>query len=137
VKKEVTMKTRVGTARALLGVALIATIGVLAACTPEQVAAVQAHYNSDKFRHVLSDSQLLRLRQCESGDRYHITNPTGRYRGAYQFDRPTWNGVAQRHYPNLNGVDPAAASPFDQDKMARALWAERGRQPWPHCGRRV
>ena len=131
------MKTRVGTARALLGVALVAMIGVFAACTPEQIAAVQAHHNSDKFRHVLSDTQLQRLRQCESTDRYHITNPSGRYRGAYQFDRQTWNGVAARHYPNLQGVDPAAAAPHDQDRMARALWAERGRQPWPHCGRRV
>ena len=99
--------------------------------------ARQAAANGDKFRHVLSDAQLARLRQCESGGNYSITNPSGRYRGAYQFDRPTWDGVAARHYPHLRGVDPARAAPHQQDAMARALWSERGRQPWPHCGRRV
>lgn len=84
-----------------------------------------------------SPSQWEALRQCESNGNYAITNPSGRYRGAYQFDRPTWNSVAERYAPNLVGVDPAAASPADQDGMAYALWSERGAQPWPHCGRHL
>jgi len=77
------------------------------------------------------------LRECESGGDYAITNPSGKYRGAYQFDRSTWNSVAGRHDPSLVGVDPAAASPADQDAMAMALYGERGAGPWPHCGRHL
>jgi hypothetical protein len=77
------------------------------------------------------------LRQCESNGDYTITNPSGKYRGAYQFDRSTWNSVAERHDPSLVGVDPAAASPADQDAMALALYSERGARPWPHCGRHL
>ena len=75
------------------------------------------------------------LRDCESNGNYAITNPSGKYRGAYQFDRSTWNSVAERHAPQLVGIDPAAAAPADQDAMALALYSERGARPWPHCGR--
>ena len=81
-----------------------------------------------------SDAQLYRLRMCESGNDYGAVSYGGWYRGAYQFDRSTWNGVASRWYGYLVGVDPAAAGPADQDAMARALWNERGWQPWPTCG---
>ena len=77
------------------------------------------------------------LRQCEAGGNYSITNPSGKYRGAYQFDRPTWDSVAGRHAPALVGVDPAAASPANQDAMAFALYSERGSNPWPQCGRHL
>jgi len=82
-----------------------------------------------------SAEQWAALRDCESGGDYSITNPSGRDRGAYQFDRPTWDSVAGRHAPHLVGVDPAAASPADQDAMAFALYSERGAGPWPQCGR--
>ncbi|TFH20656.1 MAG: hypothetical protein E4H05_01800 [Acidimicrobiales bacterium] len=82
-------------------------------------------------------SQWAALRDCESGGDYSITNPSGKYRGAYQFDRSTWNSVAERHAPSLVGVDPAAASPADQDAMALALYSERGARPWPRCGRHL
>ena len=120
----------------ILIAAIIGTI-FLASCTPEQMAALEQLRAGDKFAHVLSDAQLARLRACESGGNYSIASSSGTYRGAYQFNRATWNGVAARHYPYLVGHDPATAQPHDQDRMARALWAERGRQPWPHCGRRV
>jgi hypothetical protein len=77
------------------------------------------------------------LRDCESNGNYAITNPSGTYRGAYQFDRSTWDSVASRHAPGLVGVDPAAAAPADQDAMAYALYGERGARPWPHCGRHL
>jgi len=77
------------------------------------------------------------LRQCESNGNYAITNPSGRYRGAYQFDRTTWDSVASRHATRLVGVDPAAAVPADQDYMALALYSERGASPWPNCGRHL
>ena len=82
-------------------------------------------------------AQWAALRRCESGGDYAITNPSGKYRGAYKFDRRTWNSVAERHAPRLVGVDPAAASPADQDAMAFALYGERGARPWPNCGRHL
>ncbi|HLU41212.1 MAG TPA: transglycosylase family protein [Microthrixaceae bacterium] len=134
------MFTKTRSARVLLVAAALGAI-VLASCTPEEIAAARAYAAhkraNDKFHHVLSDAGLARLRACESGGNYRIVSANGLYRGAYQFSRATWNGVAARHYPHLNGVDPAKASAYDQDRMARALWAERGRQPWPVCGRRV
>jgi len=84
-----------------------------------------------------SDEEWAALRECESHGNYAITNPSGTYRGAYQFDRSTWNSVAERHAAHLVGVDPAAAAPADQDFMALALYSERGARPWPHCGRHL
>lgn len=134
------MLTKTRSARVLLAAAALGAI-VLAGCTPEQIAAVQRHQAmlraGDKFHHVVSDAGLARLRQCESGGNYRAVSSTGAYRGAYQFSRTTWNGVAAKHYPHLRGVDPVHASPYDQDRMARALWAMSGRTPWPICGKRV
>jgi hypothetical protein len=47
------------------------------------------------------------------------------------------DAVAARHFEWLVGVDPAEAEPWWQDLMARALYSERGRAPWPVCGRRI
>ncbi len=88
-------------------------------------------------RHVLDSDALHRLRECESTHDYTVTSPSGTYRGAYQFDQPTWNGVADRHFPWLHGLDPATVDPWWQDAMARALYSERGAQPWPICGRNI
>ncbi len=81
--------------------------------------------------------QWAALRACESGGNYQILSPGGLYRGAYQFSVPTWDSVAAAAYPSLVGVDPAQASPGDQDAMAYALYAMRGASPWPHCGRHL
>ena len=84
-----------------------------------------------------SAGEWAALRECESGGDYSITNPSGKYRGAYQFGRSTWDSVAERHEPQLVGADPAAALPADQDAMAIALYSERGASPWPQCGRHL
>jgi len=68
---------------------------------------------------------LAKLRSCEGG--YNSWNPAGPYYGAYQFNRSTWNSVA----------DPAKygnATPAEQDEAARKLYLRRGWQPWPNCG---
>lgn len=71
---------------------------------------------------------LAKIRWCESRNNYTIVSASGRYRGAYQFDRTTWGGVG--------GVgDPAAASPAEQDYRALLLLRMRGTRPWPRCGR--
>ncbi len=67
------------------------------------------------------------LRRCESTDDYAAVSPSGVYRGAYQFDIPTWYTVGGRG-------DPAQAPPEEQDARARELYARRGHQPWPVCG---
>lgn len=75
------------------------------------------------------------LRRCESGGNYGTHTGNG-YSGAYQFDQPTWDGVVRRlGRRDLVGVPPASASPADQDLAAAELYAERGAQPWPVCGR--
>lgn len=79
---------------------------------------------------------LACIRSIESGGNYAAVNSSGKYRGAYQFDRTTWNSVASRHNPAYVGVDPAAAPPGVQDQIAAALISERGLQPWPTPNKR-
>jgi len=71
---------------------------------------------------------LARIRHCESRGNYSVVSASGRYRGAYQFDQATWNGVG-------GTGDPAAASPDEQDYRALLLLRQRGTRPWPNCGR--
>jgi len=69
-----------------------------------------------------------KLRFCESTHNYQATSPTGKYRGAYQFDFATWQTVG-------GTGDPAAAPPAEQDARARELYARRGHEnTWPECG---
>jgi hypothetical protein len=84
-----------------------------------------------------SEAQWAALRQCESGGNYSIVSANGTYRGAYQFSTSTWNNVASQAYPSLVGMDPAAATPYNQDSMAKALYGMSGASPWPHCGRHL
>ncbi len=119
--------------RTILGIG--ALVLAASACTPEEVAFFVAA--SEPYNEVLDHDQLYRLRVCESGDNYQAVSKNGTFRGAYQFNRSTWDSVASRHFEFLVGVDPIDAAPAWQDVMAKALWSERGRQPWPVCGRRV
>ena len=82
-----------------------------------------------------SDIQWEALRFCEATGDYTAVNPTGKYRGAYQFSRQTWDWIAGLYFDHLVGVDPAVAAPVDQDRMAQALYDLRGRGQWPVCGR--
>lgn len=70
------------------------------------------------------------LRFCESTHDYRAISPTGRYRGAYQFDMETWQTVG-------GTGDPADAPAEEQDARARELYARRGDLPWPKCGRHL
>jgi hypothetical protein len=75
-----------------------------------------------------SSAGWAKLRQCEASGNYRATN--GIYRGAYQFDQRTWNGIG-------GTGDPAAASPAEQDYRAQILYNQRGAQPWPVCGKNL
>ena len=77
------------------------------------------------------------LRRCESTHSYHAISSSGLYRGAYQFSQQTWDWVAGIHYPFLVGLDPAEAAPGWQDVMAYTLYAMRGWDQWPICGKNL
>lgn len=72
--------------------------------------------------------QWRKVANCESSLNPRAVNPSGTYRGLFQFDRATWRSVG-------GTGDPAAASAAEQLKRAKALYAQRGAQPWPQCGR--
>lgn len=75
------------------------------------------------------EAMLGCIRHFESRGRYGAVSATGRFRGAYQFDLPTWRSVG--------GVgDPAEASVAEQDLRAALLLRRRGLQPWPTPARR-
>jgi hypothetical protein len=67
------------------------------------------------------------LANCESGGNPRAVNPAGYY-GLYQFDLGTWRSVGG------SGV-PSAASAGEQTYRAKLLYKQRGRSPWPTCGR--
>lgn len=72
-----------------------------------------------------------RAHESDTAGGYSAVSPDGVYRGAYQFDRTTWNSVAaSTGHDELVGVDPAAAPPSAQDELASALYMMRGNQPW-------
>ena len=77
------------------------------------------------------DPFLVCTRNRESGGRYSAFNPAGPYLGAYQFLQATWNGAANHAgRPDLIGVPANAASPYDQDDVAWALYQWQGKGPW-------
>lgn len=67
------------------------------------------------------------LANCESSGNPRAVNPAGYY-GLYQFDTGTWRSVGGRGLPSK-------ARPAEQTYRAKLLYKQRGRQPWPHCGR--
>ncbi len=77
------------------------------------------------------------VRKCESTHNYRAISPSGLYRGAYQFSQQTWDWVAGIHQPHLVGIDPIDAEPAWQDIMAYTLYAMRGWDQWPICGKNL
>lgn len=98
---------------------------------PEPTDAADASTSTDSTNRTYpepSPEQWAQLRWCESSGNYQVTNFSGKYRGAYQFDQATWESVG-------GSGDPAAAAPPEQDKRAKILYDTRGSAPWPYCGR--
>lgn len=80
-------------------------------------------------RVVLIGSRLnwAALANCESGGNPRAVNPAGYY-GLYQFDLGTWRSVGGSGMPHH-------ASAGEQTHRAQILYSQRGRSPWPNCGR--
>jgi peptidoglycan hydrolase-like protein with peptidoglycan-binding domain len=71
---------------------------------------------------------LAKIARCESSGNPAAVSASGQYRGKYQFSRQTWAQYG-------GSGDPAAAPEAEQDRIAAKLYAARGTQPWPVCGR--
>jgi len=128
----------------VLACGALALVALTSACSAQDQAVVGAPAQdqtavlaSMRSQSGLSDAQLARLANCESGGNPQARSRNGRYLGLYQFNQGTWNSTAQSVLPEFVGVSPAAAPPEVQDAMARALYSVRGRSPWPVCGRRL
>ncbi|HBX76560.1 MAG TPA: hypothetical protein DEG43_02835 [Acidimicrobiaceae bacterium] len=135
------------TTRAIAGATFLLAVAGLG-CTPEtqflvaqgaaeSQQAQQAQLASLSSANSLSDAQLYRLAKCESTNNPKARSKSGTYMGLYQFDQRTWNGVAKNTLPAYVGVAPSSAPAEVQDAMARALYSQRGRSPWPVCGRKM
>ena len=118
-----------------LGITISDADAAQTAANANQFAAEQQQLH--RFDYAMSDAALLRLRTCESGGNYGAVSSTKTYRGAYQFSRQTWNGVASANFPQYYGMDRAGAPADVQDAFTRALYIQRGRAPWPVCGQRI
>jgi hypothetical protein len=70
---------------------------------------------------------LEAIAACESGGDPSAVDPSGTYRGKYQFDMQTWQSVG-------GTGDPAAAPEAEQDMRAAMLMERSGSSPWPVCG---
>ena len=77
-----------------------------------------------------NDPFLVCTRTRESAGDYTAVN-LGGYYGAYQFSQPTWDVTANHAgSPQLIGVRPDPASPWDQDQLAWVLYQWQGNAPW-------
>jgi len=103
-----------------------------AAFEAERARAAQAHRSSSAY----SGNILECIKHRESDGHYDIINRSSGAAGAYQFMPGTWNNnAASAGRPDLVGVNPADASPADQDAMAQHLMATQGLGPWGgSCG---
>lgn len=100
------------------------------AAAPERVVLAN-HGNPDANRAAPpSDGLLACIRHYEATGNYHAVSKSGKYRGAYQFDRTTWNDTARGPHPDYVGADPAAAPSEIQDSMASELYRKYGLKRW-------
>jgi soluble lytic murein transglycosylase-like protein len=67
--------------------------------------------------------------ECESGKNPDAIGGGGKYRGAFQFTRPTW-----RQAPKTPGGDPIKYGYRTQAVVAVSLKKREGTSAWPNCG---
>ena len=97
------------------------SLGIVSAIVLSSLVGVSGVASADP-----SANDWLKVRQCESGNRYNINTGNGYY-GAYQFDLSTWKSVGGTGYPH-------EASASEQDYRALRLYRMRGWSPWICAG---
>ena len=90
---------------------------------PQQSSARQGTGSADSLN-------WAALAQCESGGNPRAVNPSGTYRGLYQFSLQTWRGVGGQG-------DPIDNSSGEQTYRAKLLYQRSGAGQWPECGQRL
>ena len=70
------------------------------------------------------------LAACESSLDPEALNPSGKYRGLFQFDYRSWGYVG-------GSGDPSRASVKEQLKRAKLLQEKQGWSAWPVCSKRL
>jgi hypothetical protein len=103
-------RTSARAALALVGATAVATGGLVVAGTGAASAS----------------SGWAAVAQCESGGDPSYND--GQFYGLYNFDRATWQSLG---YSGTADQYSAAT----QTEAAKRLYAERGAQPWPVCGK--
>jgi hypothetical protein len=123
----------------VLGAVLMFAPSFIGNSDAPEVRFAQVHESNDSAHneHPATDDPLPCIRKHESGGNYQAVSKSGKHRGAYQFDRSTWDSNARQgpHYDWV-GADPARAPEDIQDSQARVLHARRGLQPWSKSVRR-
>jgi resuscitation-promoting factor RpfB len=67
---------------------------------------------------------------CESSLNPEALNPSGKYRGLFQFDIRSWEYVG-------GSGDPSRASVREQLKRAKMLKEKQGWSAWPQCAKKL
>jgi hypothetical protein len=67
---------------------------------------------------------------CESSLNPEALNPTGKYRGLFQFDMRSWKYVG-------GSGDPSRATVREQYKRAKMLKEKQGWSAWPACSKKL
>lgn len=81
-----------------------------------------------------SQSLLDCIAHVESRGNPKAVSRTGRYHGAFQFQRSTWNSVSNARQERLWPVSKASMA--EQRRGAKRLLELRGLAPWPTAARR-
>lgn len=76
-------------------------------------------------------STCVRGHESDSAGGYHAVNPSGRYRGAHQWDRATWDAASTTAgYPEWSQT-PVDQVPWYVQELTFAAWAaSHGDRPW-------
>ena len=85
---------------------------------------------SEKDRIEMLPTHWKELAACESTLNPRALNPTGKYRGLFQFDTRSWEYVG-------GSGDPSRASVREQYKRAKLLQDKQGWSAWPQCAKKV